>query len=244
MGTGSNRLFWNFRLEEILEFVRFELHGNHYAHVGHIGYAQSRGVPMGGEASAQVAAAYCLVQDIQLSIASQCLGFTFFRFRDNLPGIYDSTITNVNDIGTFFETFYNLPMKLESTGSELTTLEMQVVLVDDELGFYMKPQYFDILHSGHMHRDYRIPAKWSPNQRIFLQSVVPSSLLKSIKYASSARCEYIGLINCVFGYICSGLRWSDVLFRLLRYALLRRLSAAVNAFLHYMLRAHLDFFPT
>ena len=243
MGTGSEQLFWNVRLDDIYQFVKFELKGNHFARVGYVGYAQSRGVPMGGEASAQIAAAYCLTRDIKSNICSQCHGFTFFRFRDNLPGILNIHVTSVEEVGQFFERVYELPMKLESVGSKLTTLEMEVALVGSTIGFYMKPQFYDILQHGLLDKAHKLPAPWSLNCTVFMQSAVPSALLKCVTYASSVQCQYIGVINCIFGYILSGLRWSRVLFRLLRYAVLRRLPKHVYEVLSYLLRKRLDYFP-
>ena len=243
MGTGSERLYRNYRLAALLEFVKFELQGNHYARVGYIGYEQLHGVPMGGEASAQIAAAYCLIRDIRTRVSSQCAGFTFFRFRDNLPGILDSRRTDVATIGNFFTEVYDLPMKLEATGCELTTLEMRVVLVADELGYFMKPQYYDVLKQGFLDKSYKMPAVWSPNRRIFLQSVIPAHLLKCVQYASSTICQNIGLVNCVFGYIYAGLPWQDVLYRLIRYAVYHRLPKHLCRMLELLLQRHSDYFP-
>ena len=116
-------------------------------------------------------------------------------------------------------------------------------MAGSSVAFYMKPQFFDVLKHGLLDRSHKLPALWSSNRRIFMQSALPSTLLKCVKYAASTQCQVIGLINCVFGYILSGLRWNQVLFRLLRYTVLKRLPQNVHDVLSYLLRKHLDYFP-
>ena len=74
---------------------------------------------MGGEASAQISAAYFLMRDIRERVATQCRGFSFFRFRDNLPGILDTQVTTVEAIGHFFQDMYELPMKAGGCGKSV-----------------------------------------------------------------------------------------------------------------------------
>ena len=139
---------------------------------------------------------------------------------------------------------YELPMKLEDVGKQLTTLEMHVVLINDNMGFFVKPQFYDVLDKGMMQKSHKIPAKWSLNRSLFLRSVVPASLLKCIAYASSDICKRIGVINCIFGYVLAGLPWKQVLYRLLRYTVTRELPKEVFMFIGYLLRRQSDLFPT
>ena len=219
MGTGSSQLYYNFTLKALESFVGFELFGNHRARVGYIGYEQTKGVPMGGECSAQICAVVFFMVDIRQGLHSQTLGFSFFRFRDNLPGILDRTRTSMKEVKQKLTERYGMPLKTEGEGGELVTLEQRILLTEAGLNFMLKPHLYSIGQGGYRQLRHRVPPAWSTNRKAYLGSVLPNTVLKCTHYASNRIMVAYGLVNSVLGLVHSGYKIKDILSRVYRCTL-------------------------
>ena len=186
LGSGSAKFYVNFSLMELKQMVYFDLFYNHVAHFGLFAFTQEVGVPMGGHLSAQLTSIFFIMTEIKHKLLQRCLplGFSFFRFRDNLPGWYHTGLCSLTDIHQFFVTFYQLPVKLESSGPVLMSLESVIHLCPDLhnvpnmlFGWRFSPKFSST----------RVPMLWSANRARYLQTVLPSLLLKCMRLASEDR---------------------------------------------------------
>lgn len=217
MGSGSGNLYWNLTFTELLNFVQFQMKINNRARVGYIGFRQTVGVPMGGECSGQLTQIYFFMKDFELRLISQALtkGFSYYRYRDNLPGIYDTTQTNLQEIKHFLEAGYGLPLKLEDAGHTLVTLELSLKLVDNNLNFLLKPHMADLEKKIVSTIPPRVPAWWSTNRIFFLKTVIPGLVQKSVVYGSSQAYIQLGILNAIVSLVHGGFTLSELRFRMI-----------------------------
>ena len=238
IGSGTGRYFVTLSFLQIMEYIRYELQGNHYARVGFIAYQQCVGVPMGGRCSAQLCSIFFMMRELQchMSHSSLVSGFQFWRFRDNLPGVVDLDVCSLAFIENFFVTNYGLPVKLEQSGVILHSLEVTIFLCYSSmcgwnLEYYHRPLLYDSLYDGIYPATSRIPAKWSINRSIYLRTVVPNVLLKCCLYASSPFLVRLSIVNFLRGLYLFGFEFPDLRYRILKGCLRHQLPASLFSFL-------------
>ena len=140
---------------------------------------------MGGRISAQLTGIMFLMADLDCRISQLCVGFTFFRFRDNLPDIFDPSRISLAEIQALFIRVYGMPCKIEQSGDTLISLEMRIFMHAGNLRWCHKSRLANVWDPELPTPNDRVPARWSSNRRLYLHTVLPSALSKCVLYGSS-----------------------------------------------------------
>ena len=173
--------------------------------------------------------------------------FWYFRYLDNLPGILDTRTTTLLDVERAFRRIYDMPLKLESAGIILDTLELRVTLTGEHIAYAPKPMLHDILAPPMQPLDpsiCRIPPYWCSNRKGFLGFYLPSALLKCVRNASSLLGMVMGFYNLMYGLQKHGYTISTLLALLKAFCYSRNImSFFFFPLMSYLLEKHLDLQP-
>ena len=246
IGCGSRELYVNISIDTLLRFCEYELYGNSIARAGHITYQQTLGLPMGGIPSAPIANIFLLMQEINNNALYSSRNFWFFRYLDNLPGIYDVRTTTLTSVENCLRNIYCMPMKLESTGSILDTLELRVIISHDGLQYYQKPMLHDLMIPAVKGIDpsiQRIPPQWCSNRKSFLGFYLPSALLKCVRHASSLLGLTISVRNLVLGLLKHGFSLATLLTFIKQFCFIRNIGNLLFHIASFLLQQKLDLYP-
>ena len=222
LGRGASDQFTNVCLEELMEFLEFEVNDDGFFTVGNRVYEQIKGVAIGGTCSAQLASLYCIMHEHQFyrrpAHIQQRLISTFFdpsmipflpmRFRDNLVGLARN-VTDLSPIHRFYEFLLRLPLQEEGWGDSLESLEAQLnvtrsggdcpcieVSLKDKVKLASRPDP--------IRRCDRYPDWFSMNARHTLKSLVPCVCKKCLAYASSDRIILENVSRTVTEFLMKG----------------------------------------
>jgi len=246
IGCGSSELYINIPIETLFRFCAFELHGNGIARVGHITYQQTTGIPMGGIPSGPIANIFLLMREINGRALHVSRKFWYFRYLDNLPGIYDTRVTTLTAVEHSLRTIYCMPMKLESTGCVLDSLELRITLVNNTISYYQKPMLHDCMHpvlKGIDPSVQRVPPTWCSNRKGFLGIYMPGALLKCVRHSSSFLGLMLSLKNLTLGLLKHGFTLRQLLGKIRQFCFNRHIHSNLLNYVSPLIEHHLDLYP-
>ena len=243
MGSGSGKFYSTFTLNQLQAFIHCELFLNHYGRFGYVSFEQRIGVPMGGAASAQLASLMFFMRDMEYRHSLRLQGFSYFRYRDNLPGILDTRKTSLTSVKQLLTAIYGMELKLEDSGDRLQTLEMTLYLSNNVLSHELKPQLYDHRAGGPLDKMHKVPPFWSSGRPSYLRTVIPSILRKCVAYGSSEQWVKSGILNAFTGLVLGDFTVQEIGYRFLRVASNIVMPAYVTTYLSFLLTSWWYMYP-
>jgi hypothetical protein len=232
--------FENFSWEEIRPFIHWEIFNHDIFTVGSRIMRQTRGMPIGGVMSAQLASIFCMVREHEyftgfplfahnpynntqwdpkpeaLKCAHLGVGIRPYRFRDNVVGMRVGT-GGLARIGRWATKVLGLELQVEGMGKEWVSLEatLKVEGTRVRLGMKKKQNWSDPPEK----RLIRYPDLLSPTCQTTLRSLTPGLARKALLYADSPvtvldNINYIIREFCFKGYPHQW--WKPLLYRTLK----------------------------
>ena len=202
IGGGSPELFTNFRTQDVLDFVYYDIYCNDLFVYLNVVYRQVRGIAIGGTGSSQYACIDCMLSEYRYletlppyalqgpALLHPCvLPVRPGRFRDNCLGMkYVST--TFSELQSWMEGVYNLELQCEGMGDLWTTIQGEIQVIQGgphgppllQLRLADKGTKFTEPHQ----RLVRYPDRFAPKAPRTLQSLVPA-MAKNCAYYRDSR---------------------------------------------------------
>jgi len=249
IGCGSSELYHTIPLHELFNYCLFELIDNVYAHVGLVCFEQTMGIPMGALPSGILANIYLFMRELNGQAVHLTRNFFVFRYMDNIPGIFDTTKTSLEEIHSILSHIYNMPLKLEQTGPVLDSLEIRLILQPQGILFYHKPLltecFLKYLPQYQVNSNIcRIPPTWCANFKRFLILYVNSVLLKCVRFSSSFLGMVIGVVNLLKGLQSKGFSLTQLVYLFKQFSLRHFVPSSIFSFVNSLLSGSSDLFPS